>query len=234
MFVNMVNYPFPFGPRRKNHSCVKYTWKYFVLKKWHKVDFRLSWLIKRISRLTKVGRGDNLQLFISPLLKYEEWLCNIIDDTNFEINSLEPPCTGGLKIQHTPIIMIGTCQNAKNENFEFCFDCGKNVFQWTKKNHLGHLYGQIHRIWPVLAENRHPRLKVMLRGPKLWVSLILDVIGVRSRFMGTHFDHNRYIIRIFICWFFYRSLWNHAKVSDPLYGGVPGFIFSLIIVLICC
>ena len=24
-----------------------------------------------------IGRGDNLQLFISPLLKYEEWLYNI-------------------------------------------------------------------------------------------------------------------------------------------------------------
>ena len=59
----------------------------------------------------KVGRGDNLQLFISPLLKYEEWLYNIIDDKNFEINSLEPPCTGGLKIPHTP---MGTCRNAKN------------------------------------------------------------------------------------------------------------------------
>ena len=82
-----------------------------------------------------VGRGDNLQLLISPLLKYEEWLYNIIDDKNFEINSQEPPCTGGLKIPHTP---IGTCRNAKNENFEFCFDCGKDVFQWTKKNHLGH------------------------------------------------------------------------------------------------
>ena len=48
-----------------------------------------------------VGRGDNLQLFISPLLKYEGWLYNIIDDKNFEINSLEPPCTGSLKIPHT-------------------------------------------------------------------------------------------------------------------------------------
>ena len=41
-----------------------------------------------------VGRGDNLQLFISPLLKYEEWLYNIKDDKNFEINSLEPPVQG--------------------------------------------------------------------------------------------------------------------------------------------
>ena len=49
-----------------------------------------------------VGRGDNPQLFISPLLKYEGWLYNIRDDKNFEINSLEPPCTGGLKIPHTP------------------------------------------------------------------------------------------------------------------------------------
>ena len=57
-----------------------------------------------------VGRGDDLQLFISPLLEYEEWLYNIIDDKNFEINSLEPPCTGGLKTSHTP---MGTCRNEK-------------------------------------------------------------------------------------------------------------------------
>ena len=60
-----------------------------------------------------IGKGDNLQLFISPLLKYEEWLYNIIDDKNFEINSLELPCTGGLKIPHTP---IGTCRNEKKWN----------------------------------------------------------------------------------------------------------------------
>ena len=101
-----------------------------------------------------VGRGDNLQLLISPLLKYEEWLYNIIDK-NFEINSLEPHCTGGLKIPHTP---IGTCINAKKLKFWICFDCGTNVFQWTKKNYLGqfdwnclgsrYLCGQIHKIWP--------------------------------------------------------------------------------------
>ena len=179
-----------------------------------------------------IGRGDNLQLFISPLLNYEEWSNNIIDDKNFEINSLEPPCTGGLKVPRTP---IGTCRNAKNENFEFCFDCGKNVFQWTKKNHLGHFdwncLGSRYPMRPntqnmaILAENRHLRLKVMLRGPKMWVNLILDVILVRLRLIGTHFGHNRYIIRIFIFWFFYRSLWSHAKVSDPPYRGVPEFCF---------
>ena len=46
-------------------------------------------------RCIEVGRGDNLQLFISPLLKYEGWLYNIIDDKNFEINSLEPPLYRG-------------------------------------------------------------------------------------------------------------------------------------------
>ena len=51
-----------------------------------------------------VGRGDNLQLFISPLLEYEEWLYNFIDDKNFEINSL--------KIPHTPIVI---CRNTKNK-----------------------------------------------------------------------------------------------------------------------
>ena len=149
-----------------------------------------------------IGRGDNLQLFISPLLKYEEWLYNTIDDKNFEINSLEPP-TGGLKIPHTP---IGTCWNAKNENFEFCFDYGKNVFQWTKRNHQGHFdWNYLGSRCPIrsntqnmaiLAENKRLRLKVMLRGPKLWVNLILNVIRVRLGFIGTHFDLNPYIIRI--------------------------------------
>ena len=64
----------------------------------------------------KVGRGDNLQLFISPLLNHEEWLYNIIDDKKFEINSLEPPCTGGLKIPHTT---IGTWRNAKMKILNF-------------------------------------------------------------------------------------------------------------------
>ena len=47
-----------------------------------------------------VGRGDYSQLFISPLLKYEGWLYNVMDDKNFEIISQEPPCTGGLKSSH--------------------------------------------------------------------------------------------------------------------------------------
>ena len=62
----------------------------------------------------KVGKGDNLQLFISLLLKYEGWLYNIIDDKNFESSSLEPPCTGGLKIPHIP---MGTCRTAKKLKF---------------------------------------------------------------------------------------------------------------------
>ena len=109
------------------------------------------------------------------------------------------------------------------------------MFQWTKKNHLGHFdwncLGSRYPLRPntqnmaILAENRHLRLKLMLRGPKLWVNLILNVILVRLRLIGTHFDHNRYIIRIFIFWFFYRSLWSHAKVLDPLYRGVPEFCF---------
>ena len=89
----------------------------------------------------------------------------------------------------------------------------------------------------ILAENWRLRLKVMLRGPKLLVNSILNAIGVCLRSIGTHFDHNRYIIRIFIflffvfwfCFvlflFFYTSLWSNAKVSDPLYRGFPDFLF---------
>ena len=38
----------------------------------------------------------------------------------------------------------------------------------------------------ILAGNRHLRLKVMLRGPKLGVNLILNATGVRLRSTGTH------------------------------------------------
>ena len=77
----------------------------------------------------------------------------------------------------------------------------------------------------IFAGNRQLRLKVTLRGPKVWVNLILNVIGVRLRSTRTHFDHNRYIIRIFILGVFYRSLWSYAKVSDPLYRGVLKIFF---------
>ena len=77
----------------------------------------------------------------------------------------------------------------------------------------------------ILAGNRRLRLKEMLRDPKFWVKLILNVIGVRLRSIGTHFDHNRCIIRIFIFGVFYRSPWSHAKVSDPLYRGFRIYFF---------
>ena len=88
--------------------------------------------------LPVIGRGDNLQLFISPLLKYEGWLYNIVDDKNFEINSLEPPCTGGLKIPHTP---IGTSRNAKNEILNFVLIvvkmCSNELKRTTYVNLIG-------------------------------------------------------------------------------------------------
>ena len=138
---------------------------------------------------------------------------------------------------------IGTCRKAKNKNFEFCFDCDKNVLQWTKKNHLGHFdwncLGSWYSIRPntqnmaILAENRRLRLKVMLRGPKLWVNLISNVIGIRLRFIGTHFDHNRYIIRIFIFWFSVGLYGAMQKFRTPYRGG-SRIYFSLIIILTCC
>ena len=125
-----------------------------VLREVFTVDSQYSKTAALVNpNLLVVGRGDNLQLFISPLLKYEGWLYNIRDDKNFEINSLEPPCTGGLKIPHTP---MGTCRNAKNKNFEFCFDCGKNVFQRTKKNHLSHFdWNCFGSRYPVHYQNFH-------------------------------------------------------------------------------
>ena len=69
----------------------------------------------------------------------------------------------------------------------------------------------------------------MLRGPKLWVRLILNVIGVRLRFIGTHFDHNRYIIRIFIFLFFLQVPMEPYK-SFGLPSGGYRIYFSLIII----
>ena len=60
-------------------------------------------------KLFLIGTGDNLQLFVSPLLNYEEWLYKTIDDTNFEINLLEPNVQGS-EDSHIP---IGTCRNEK-------------------------------------------------------------------------------------------------------------------------
>ena len=130
--------------------------------------------------------------YLFPHFPYFIWLCNIIDDKNFEFNSLEPPPppprTGGLKTPHAP---TETCRNAKKWKFWILFWSGKIVFQWTKKNHLGHFdwncLGSRYSIRPntqnmaILAENRCLRLKVMLRGPKLWVNLILNVIAIHLR-----------------------------------------------------
>ena len=63
-----------------------------------------------------MGRGDNLQPFISPLLKYEEWLYNIIDDKNVEINSLEPHYTGG---SEDSTYQIGTLEMQKMKFLNF-------------------------------------------------------------------------------------------------------------------
>ena len=126
-------------------------------------------------------------------------------------------------------------QKKKKKKNEFCLDCGKNMFRWTKKNHLGHFdwncLGSRYPIPPntqnmaILAENICLRLKVMLRGSKLWVNLTLDVTGVLFRFIGTHFDHNLYIIRILIFFFFpIGPHWAMQKFWTPPKGGSIFFI----------
>ena len=50
----------------------------------------------------KVGRGDNLQLFISPLLKYEGWLYNVIDDKILKSIHWNPPVQGVWKFHIPP------------------------------------------------------------------------------------------------------------------------------------
>ena len=109
------------------------------------------------------------------------------------------------------------------------------MFQRIKKNHLGHFdwdcLGSRYPIRPntqnmaILAENRRLRLKVMLRGPKLRVNLILNVIGVRLRFIGTHFDHNRFIIRIFIFGFSVGPYAAMQKFWTPPYREFTEFMF---------
>ena len=134
---------------------------------------------------------------------------------------------------------IGTCRNAKNENFEFCFDCGKKCVPMNWKEPPRSFWLELFRFfvpyttkytkYGLSAENRHLRLKVMLRSPKLWVNLILNVIGVRLRFTGTHFDHNRYIIRIFFffCWFSIGSYGAMQKFQTPVQGGSRIFFHKL-------
>ena len=63
---------------------------------------------KHTARVTIVislvlGRGDNSQLFISPLLKYEGWFYIVMDDKKwFGINSQEPPAQGIWKVPIPP------------------------------------------------------------------------------------------------------------------------------------
>ena len=65
----------------------------------------------------------------------------------------------------------------KIEHFEFCFNCSKNLFEGTKKSHLGHFdwdcLGSRYPIrqntqnMDILAGNGRLRLEVMLRDPTL-------------------------------------------------------------------
>ena len=70
----------------------------------------------------------------------------------------------------------------------------------------------------ILAENRHLRLKMMLRGPKLWVNLILNVIGVRLRFIGTQSE--------FLVFGFSIGPYGAMQKfwTPPPYRGVPEFV----------
>ena len=121
-----------------------------VIRPLEVVQFETASLLVSGTKCILLGRGDNLQLFISPHLKYEGWLYNIIDDRNFEINSLEPPCTGGLKIPHTPLgnekilnfvlIVVNKCSNElKGTTWVILIGIAKV---------LGTLYGQILKTWP--------------------------------------------------------------------------------------
>ena len=59
------------------------------------------------------------------------------------------------------------------------------------------------------------RFKVVVSSTKLPVDLILHVIEVHFRFIGTHFYHNQNTIKIFIFCLSHRSLWGYIEVSDP-------------------
>ena len=61
------------------------------------------------------------------------------------------------------------------------------------------------------------RLEAVARGTKLSVNLVLNVMEVSFKFIGTHFDHNQNI-NIFFLFFAlisHRALWGYAQFSDP-------------------
>ena len=64
------------------------------------------------------------------------------------------------------------------------------------------------------------RLKTVVRGTKLPINLVLNVIEVRFRFIGTHFDHNQNIIKIFIFFPFPQVHMGLCTSFGPPYRGV--------------
>ena len=75
------------------------------------IEIHINLKVKHHPFAPCIREGGNSQLSISPLLKCEGWLYNVMDSKNFEINSQEPPCTGGLRNLHAP---IETCRKYKN------------------------------------------------------------------------------------------------------------------------
>ena len=117
----------------------------------------------------------------------------------------------------------------KYEHLNF-LDCNTNVF-WAKKNNPSHFnWNYIYLPYLIepnthitkfnLALNMLLRLEAVVRGAKLSVNLSLNVIEVHFRFTGTHFDHNRNIINIFIfCLFPFVPIGLCTSFGPPQQGG---------------
>ena len=115
------------------------------------------------------------------------------------------------------------------------------MFQWTKKNRLSHFnLNCLGSRYPIrsntrnmtnVAENRRLRLSDA-KGSKVVSEFNLKCHRVRLRFIGTHFDQNRYIVWIF----FFFSIGPYEamqKFRTPRTGGFRYFFinhFNLLLV----
>ena len=145
----------------------------------------------------KVGRGDNTQLFISPVLEYEGWWYNVMDDKNFEIDSQEPPW--GYQEFTCP---IETCRKCKNMRISILFwlwyKCVLSRPTPCPVEPIAHMKTQF------IIKNMPLRMRAVVRGTKLSVNLV-------SNDWNT-FDHYQNIIKISSFFLSHRTMY---KIRTP-------------------
>ena len=96
------------------------------------------------------------------------------------------PLYRGFEDSTYPPPPVRTCRNAKNENFEFCFDCGKHVFQWTEKNHLKSFWLEMFRI-----SNFKLITWRMLSIWSLWVCHHISILSTSLNFLHSYLRRNQ-------------------------------------------